>query len=120
MLRRVRDDAGMVTAELAAGLPVLVIVLAVAVVSVSVAGAQVRAEDAAAQAARALAREDPDAAQDLLRQLAPKGASLSVRRGAGDVEATVRVVLHPLGGRFGSITISESAVAASEPAPGPS
>jgi len=42
----------MVTAELAACLPVLVLMLAVAVSAVSVAGVRVRAQDAAREAAR--------------------------------------------------------------------
>ena len=45
-------DRGMVSAELAAALPVLMLVLAVAVSAVAVVGARVRLQDAAREAAR--------------------------------------------------------------------
>ena len=74
---RLRGDRGMVTAELAMALPVLIIVLAAGLATVTVVGQRVRAEDAAREAARAAARGDTVAAHRLVSQVAP-GASVSV------------------------------------------
>lgn len=103
----------MATAELAACLPVLVLVLAVALSAVSVVGARVRLQDAARELARASARGDPAAGRRLAEADAP-GARASVS-GATDVVATVTTTVHPLGGLLPSITVSERAVAAREP-----
>lgn len=108
----------MVTAELAAGLPVLVLVLAVALTAVSVAGARVRLQDAAREAARAAARGDPAVARQLARQAAP-GAALTVVSGSQTVTAIVRTRVHPLGGWLPTITLTERAVAAAEPSAPP-
>jgi hypothetical protein len=108
----------MVTAELAAALPVLMILLAVALSAVSVAGERVRAADAAREAARAVARDDAAAATRLAAQTAP-GASLSISRSGDRVEARVRIAVHPMGGWLPGLTVDEHAVAAAEPdAPG--
>lgn len=104
----------MVTAELAACLPVLVLVLAVALTAVSVVAARVRLQDAAREAARASARGDPVAAHRLAGESAP-GASVQLTLGPSDVVAVVRAQVHPLGGWLPPLTISERAVAAVEP-----
>ncbi len=114
-MRRLRDDRGMVTAELAAALPVLALVVAVALVAVSVAGQRVRAQDAAREAARALARGDSGAVQRLTRLVGPAGASVAVSRSDDDVTARVTVVIHPLAGWLPAVTVRETAVAATEP-----
>ena len=115
--RRPRGDRGMVTAELAACLPVLVLVLAVALTAVSVAGARVRAQDAAREAARAAARGDPGAARRLAAEAAP-GSHLSVTVAGADVVAVVRARVAALGGVLPAFAISERAVAAVEPRAG--
>ncbi len=104
----------MVTAELAAALPVLMILLAVALSAVSVAGQRVRAADAAREAARAAARDDSAAAMRLAAAADP-GASLTISRSADRVEARVRVVVHPMGGWLPGLAVVERAVAATEP-----
>jgi hypothetical protein len=109
-----RDDDGMVTAELAACLPVLMLVLAVAVSAVSVAGVRVRAQDAAREAARAAARGDPGGGRRLAQQAAP-GASVDVGAHGDEVVAVVRVTAHPLARWLPSLTVTERAVAAVEP-----
>ena len=109
-----RSDRGSVTAELAAALPALMLVISVAVSAVAVAGARVRVADAAREAARAAARDDPDAARTLTEQSAPGAAVVVDRRGA-IVVATVRLVVHPAGGWLPALTVTESAVAAAEP-----
>lgn len=109
-----RDD-GMVTAELAACLPVLVLVLAVALTAVSIVAARVRLQDAAREAARAAARADTAETGRLAADAAP-GAHVTVSsRDSGEVIAVARQSVHPLGSFLPAITITERAVAAIEP-----
>jgi Flp pilus assembly protein TadG len=104
----------MVTAELAACLPVLVLVLGVALTAVAVVGARVRLQDAAREAARAAGRGDQAAGRRLAEQAAP-GARLTVTRDGETVIAVVRADVHPLGGWLPAITVAERCVAAVEP-----
>ncbi len=106
----------MVTAELAACLPVLMLVLGVAVSTVSVVSAHVRVQDAAREAVRASARGDGAAARRLVAVAAP-GGQLVVSRAGDEVTARVRVTVHPLGDLLPAITVTERAVAAAEPVP---
>jgi Flp pilus assembly protein TadG len=117
MRSRAARDRGMVTAELAACLPVLVLVLAVALNAVSVVGARVRAQDAAREAARAAARGDQAAARQLAARAAP-GSHLMLSGDAGDVVAIVQTHVHPLGGWLPGMSITARAVAAVEPTGG--
>ena len=107
----------MVTAELAACLPVLVLVLGVALTAVGVVAARVRAQDAAREAARAAGRGDDPAAHRLAVAAAP-GSRLSLAIDSSTVVATVRSRVHPLGGWLPAITVSERCVAALEPKAG--
>ena len=109
-----RGDAGMVTAELAVSLPVLVLLLAVALSVVSVGAARLRAVDAAREVARAAARGDPAAGRRLAGVIAP-GAGVSVGRRGQDVVASVRLVVHPLASWLPAVTVTERAIAAAEP-----
>lgn len=104
----------MVTAELAACLPVLLLVLAAALTAVSVVSTHVRLQDAAREAARASARGDNAVVGALVRRAAP-GASVTVTGDAVDVVATARARVHPLGGWLPSFAAVERAVAAREP-----
>jgi Flp pilus assembly protein TadG len=104
----------MVTAELAACLPVLMLILGVALTAVSAVAARVRVQDAAREAARAAARGDQVAARRLAGSAAP-GSQVSLSTGPGGVLAVVRTQLHPLGGWLPAITVTERAVAALEP-----
>lgn len=108
----------MVTAELAACLPVLVLVLGVAVSAVSVADARVRVHDAAREAARAAARGDPAAGRRLALQEAP-GVSVDVHTSGGDVIALARLRVHPLAHWLPALTVAERAIAAAEPTDAP-
>lgn len=107
----------MVTAELAACLPVLVLVLGVALTAVSVVAARVRLADAASEAARAAARGDPAAARRLAELTAP-GARVRLSVAGADVTARADSVVHPFGGWLPSIAVAEQAVAAIEPRAG--
>ena len=110
---RLRVDRGMVTAELAMALPVLIIVLAAGLGAVTVVGQRVRAEDAAREAARAAARGDTAAAHRLVSEVAP-GASVSMSQSADRTTARVSLVVHPLG-VWPALTVDATAVAATEP-----
>ena len=104
----------MVTAELAAALPVLVLLILAGLSAVRVVDARVRCLDAAREIARAAARGDgPAAAQG--RADAPAGASVSVARSGDEVRVTVIALVHPLGPDLPAVTVRESAVAATEP-----
>jgi hypothetical protein len=104
----------MVTAELAACLPVLLLVLAVAVTAVSAVGARVRVLDAAREAARVAARGDAAAAVRVAHELAP-GARLTLRRAGPLVVAVVRARLQPFGGWLPGPAVVGQAVAQVEP-----
>lgn len=104
----------MATVELALCLPVLVLVLGVALSAVTVAGARVRVQDAAREAARAVARGDP-ATGGALAERAMRSVRISTAT-AGDlatVTATARV--HLVASWLPAVTITEHATSALEP-----
>jgi Flp pilus assembly protein TadG len=107
----------MVTAELAACLPVLLLVLAVALTAVSAVAARVRVQDAAREAARAAARGDSAAAGRLAAATAP-GSALTLSRDGPDVVAVVRQPVRPFGGWLRGFSVSGRAVAQVEPRAG--
>ncbi|MDJ0334270.1 TadE family type IV pilus minor pilin [Salinibacterium sp. G-O1] len=74
--RRARDDGGSVTAEFAVTMPAVILLLACCLSGVQVAAQQLRLQDAAASAARSLARGDSAAAT--VARLEP-GASVTER-----------------------------------------
>jgi Flp pilus assembly protein TadG len=111
-----RREAGMVTAETAVVLPVLLLVLAGAVAAVTVVGAQLRCVDAAREGARAAARGEPVAVVEaVVARAAPDGASTSVSVGAEEVRVTVSVRIAPWGPVPLAVTVSAEAVALREP-----
>jgi Flp pilus assembly protein TadG len=84
-------ERGAVTAELAVGLPVVVLVLGACLGGLGIATAQLRAHDAAADAARLLGRGEPLArAEALVARTAP-GGRLTIARADELVCATVTV-----------------------------
>lgn len=117
MARDRSDDRGMVTAELAACLPVLVLLLAVALSAVSVASTRVRVQDAAREAARSAARGDSAVARQLAQDSQP-GVAVQLHRSGDTVTATATVREHLLLPFLPAVTVREHAVAAAEP-PGP-
>jgi TadE-like protein len=106
-------DAGMVTAELAASLPALMLVLAAALTAVTVCGQRIRIQDAAREVARAAARNDPGATR-LATAVAP-GAAVTIFRAGGTLTVVTTVTVHPLSGLLPAFTLTERAVAAIEP-----
>jgi hypothetical protein len=77
LARRGRGDAGTVTAEFAAALPAVVLVLACALGAIELGAEQLRLQGAAFDAARLLGRGDPGA-QERIRSVAPD-ATLAAR-----------------------------------------
>lgn len=103
----------MVTAELAACLPVLMLLVAFAISVVTVCNARVRAQDAAREAARVAARGDSDAEQ-VGRQVAP-GAALEVANDGERVTAVATLHVHVVASWLPAFTVRADAVAAVEP-----
>ncbi|MGX7681376.1 TadE family type IV pilus minor pilin [Jatrophihabitans sp. DSM 45814] len=107
-------DRGMVTAELATALPVLVVLALVGVAAVGVGQARVRCADSAREAARAVARGDAASAGALARAAAGRPVTVSTVVVAGDTSVTVGMQLRPVRW-LPPLTVSETAVAATEP-----
>jgi Flp pilus assembly protein TadG len=105
----------MVTAELAACLPVLALIVAVALAVVTVVDERVRAQDAASAMARAIARGDAATGRRLFAETAPRGASYDVTTSGAQVAVTVRLTVRPLAGWLGSYPLHERVVVAVEP-----
>lgn len=111
---RLRSEAGMVTAETAMTLPVLVMLTLVGVAAVGVGQSRVRCADAAREAARAIARGDPGAATGLARAAAGRPVIVSSAASHSGTAVTVRLEIRPLSW-LPSVPITETAVVATEP-----
>lgn len=109
-----RDDRGMVTAETAVVLPVLVLLALAAVAAVTVALAKVRCADAAQLAARAIARGDSGNASLLARRAAGAAVRISASTTTADTVVTARLPWRPVSW-LGTVTIVETATVATEP-----
>ncbi|GEC07117.1 membrane protein [Streptomyces spinoverrucosus] len=107
------SDQGFVTAEAALVLPVLVMFAMGLVWGLLVVAAQIQCVDAARTGARAAARQDPhDAVVELTREVAPRGAKVTIGR-EGDRVRVVVVAKAPGLGRL-SYELREEAVAVAE------
>ncbi|MBA3490184.1 MAG: pilus assembly protein [Longispora sp.] len=112
---RMRSDKGSATAELAAGLPILVLFLGAGLTAVLAVTAQLRCVDAAREAARTQARGELGVTAG---QRAAPGAAVEVSEDGEYVRARVSVRVRPLGDSLPSFIVSADAVAAREPAEG--
>ncbi|MFU8871023.1 TadE family type IV pilus minor pilin [Micromonospora sp. SL4-19] len=111
-------ERGSFTAELAAGLPALVLLLLAGLTAVEAVTTRAGCLDAAREAALAASRGEPGSAVGA--RYAPAGADISVTVSGDRVTATVRAPVRTLGARLPRITVSATAVAAVEPGiPGP-
>jgi hypothetical protein len=106
-------ERGSFTAELAAGLPALVLLLAAGLTAVGAVTTRAGCLDAAREAALAAARGEPGSAAGA--RYAPTGADISVTVSGDQVTATVRAPVRTLGARLPRITVSATAVSAIEP-----
>ncbi|MGW1539079.1 TadE family type IV pilus minor pilin [Streptomyces sp. NPDC002309] len=106
-------DRGFVTAEAALVLPVLVTFAMGLVWALLVVAAQIQCVDAARTGARTAARQDPhDAVVEATREVAPRGAKVTLGR-EGDRVRVVVVARAPALGRL-SYELREEAVAVAE------
>ena len=118
-MARQRDESGVVTAETATVLPVLVLVAAALAWVVAFGVNQARAVDAARETARAIARGDDEGTSTQLgRRIAPSGSVISIREGQDTVVVTVRAQVKGPGGVLGFLpghAVRAQAVAEREP-----
>ncbi|MFG1673900.1 TadE family type IV pilus minor pilin [Micromonospora sp. NPDC049282] len=111
-------ERGSFTAELAAGLPALVLLLLAGLTAVDAVTTRAGCLDAAREAALAAARGESGVPAGA--RYAPGGAEVTVTVAGDRVIATVRAPVRTAGARLPRLTVSGVAVAAVEPgAPGP-
>ncbi|MEV4758219.1 TadE family type IV pilus minor pilin [Micromonospora sp. NPDC049559] len=111
--RRVGRDRGSFTAELAAGLPALTLLLLAGLTAVLAVDTKAQCVDAAREAALAASRGESGTAAG--NRSAPPGATVSVEIGRETVRATVRAPVRALGARLPRMSVAATAVAAVEP-----
>jgi Flp pilus assembly protein TadG len=116
--RRRTRDRGSATAELAMGLPALLVLLFAGLTAVGAVTTKLQCVDAAREAALAAARGEPGT--EAGQRAAPAGADVSVIVEGDTVTATVHAPVPLVGGRLPGLRVDASAVAAAEPgSPGP-
>ncbi|NED99131.1 TadE family type IV pilus minor pilin [Phytoactinopolyspora halotolerans] len=107
----------MVTAELAAALPALALVMMAAIWVIGLTSIQLQCSDAAREAARAAARgESIQTVRDIARTVAPRQAEVEIEWGDNMVKIEIRASLRapaPLGAAL-SPTVSGHAIALEE------
>ncbi|MCO8273339.1 hypothetical protein M1L60_22350 [Actinoplanes sp. TRM 88003] len=106
-------DRGAFTAELAAGLPALMLLLMAGLTAVSAVATKGQCVDAAREAALAAARGGSGAEEGA--RVAPPGALVELGGDAEVVTARVRARLRVLGANLPAITVEGTATAAREP-----
>jgi len=112
------SDRGSVTAELAVGLPALLVLLFAGLTAIGAVTTQLRCVDAARDAALAASRGE--SGSEAGQRAAPAGAEVTVTAADGTVTATVRAPVPLLGGPLPRLRVGATAVAAVEPgSPGP-
>ncbi|MGC4804797.1 TadE family type IV pilus minor pilin [Micromonospora sp. DT233] len=112
------QDRGSFTAELAAGLPAVLLLLLAGLTAVDAVTTKAACLGAAREAALAASRGQP--AGPAGAEAAPAGAEVSVVVDGERVTATVRAPVRALGARLPRIVVVATAVAAVEPGtPGP-
>jgi len=114
--RRPGRDRGSFTAELAAGLPALMLLLFAGLTAVGAATTKGQCVDAAREGAVAAARGEQGAAAAV--RVAPDGAAIDVGGDAETVTVSVRARIRVLGGGIQVLTVAATEVAAREPADG--
>lgn len=106
-------DRGAVTVEAAIAVSALVVVVALCLAGLGVIADQLRCTDAAREAARLIARGEPQLASRAVAEIAPAGARLDVDE-SGEV-VRVRVRARPVGGMLPGLRVTGEAYAVSEP-----
>lgn len=111
--RRQPDDRGMVTVEAAIAMASFVLVLGLALYGLAAAADQVRCVDAAREAARLVARGEPDRARATAERIAPPGADITIGVDGEHVRVDVRA--SPAGGLLPGLRLHGEAFAIREP-----
>ncbi|MBQ1026339.1 pilus assembly protein [Micromonospora sp. C95] len=106
-------DRGSFTAEMAAGLPALVLLLLTGLTAINAVSTKAACLDAAREAALAASRGEPGATAG--SRQAPAGAEVVVVSDGELVRATVRASVRALGTDLPAISVAATAVAAVEP-----
>ncbi|TDB77904.1 TadE family type IV pilus minor pilin [Micromonospora sp. KC721] len=106
-------DRGSFTAELAAGLPALLLLLLTGVTAVEAVTTRAACLDAAREAALAASRGSDGSTAGT--RIAPPAATVTVSADAARVTVTVRAPVRALGARLPRLTVEATAVAAVEP-----
>jgi hypothetical protein len=106
-------DRGSFTAELAAGLPALLLLMLAGLTAVDAVTTKAACLDAAREAALAASRGEAGAAA--ASRIAPPGAVVTVSVDGDRVTATVRAPVRALGARLPRITVAATTIAATEP-----
>jgi Flp pilus assembly protein TadG len=108
---------GSVTAETAAMLPALMVVLAAALWAIQAVGAQLECVDAARAAARAAARGEPlDQVRTVARSATRPDAQVDVTRNAETTRVQITVQVRPAWGTsLPAVRVTASATADTEP-----
>jgi Flp pilus assembly protein TadG len=112
-LRGPGRDRGAFTAELAAGLPALMLLLLTSLSMVSGVAVHIRCVDAAREGALIASRGGPGVAR--AAEIAPADAAISQVQGKDTVMVTVSAPVPILGARLPAITVRAAAIAAREP-----
>lgn len=111
---RQRRDDGMVTVELVAVLPVLLLVTGVLLSAILLVGQRIRVQDAAAEAARLYARGDTAHAREAVASLA-SGATVEVSRSGPDVRVRVSCPVPAFARWLPGASVTGTAVSVLEP-----
>lgn len=112
-----RRSRGSVTAETAAALPALMVVLGAGLWAVAAVEARLECVDAARAGARAASRGEPlERVRGGVLSVAPAGAVVAVTRSAETVRVEVSVHVRPRwGASLPSVTVHATAVSIAEP-----
>lgn len=112
--RRKRDrDRGAVTVEAAIALGAFVTVLALALGAIAAAIDQLRCVDAAREAARLVARGEPERARTVAAEIAPTSANVAITVRGDTIEVDVRAA--PVNGLLPGVQLHGAAYAIAEP-----
>jgi Flp pilus assembly protein TadG len=106
-------ERGSATVEAAIAVCAVVVVLGMALAGSAAVLAQLRCTDAAREAARLVARGEPEHAERAARAVAPTGARIAIRV-HGD-EAVVEVSAEPAGSLLPGVSVRAEAMAVLEP-----
>ena len=106
-------EEGSVTVEAALGLAGLTVVTVLLVAGLTVLTAQLRCTDAAREAARLLARGQPQEATAAVHRIGPPGANLAFEQNGEEI--TAKVTAHPAAALLPEIHLDATAYAVAEP-----